>query len=86
MMSSVSDPGSFVRIRIGLYFLSPDPDQPKNPDPIRKIRIWIREKSPKNCKYKYKIIFKSYLTLSTQSQVLNTIHFSQVPPKPNPRT
>ena len=36
---SVSDPGPLVRIRSRLFFLSPD--QPKNPDSIRKIRIRI---------------------------------------------
>ena len=28
---NISDPGSFVQI--GLFFLSLDPDRPKNPDP-----------------------------------------------------
>ena len=38
---SESDPGPFVRIRIGLFFLSADPDR-------QKIRILIHEKRPQN--------------------------------------
>ena len=44
---SVSDPGPFVWIRIGI-FPSPDQDRQKNPDRIRNIRIRIHKKTPKS--------------------------------------
>ena len=45
-----SDTGDFIRIRIRLFFLSPDQDQSKNPDPIRKIQIRIPKKRPKTAR------------------------------------
>ena len=64
-------PGPFVRIR--LFFLSPDPDRPKNPDPIRKIRIGTSTSTVQ--------VLQKYIVFST----LNTFLLSQAPQKPYQR-
>ena len=50
-LSSVSDPGSFVRIWIGLFFPSPDPD--RNKIQIQPRKSGSMTKTPKKCKYNF---------------------------------
>ena len=46
LIISVSDPGLFVQIRKGLFFLRPDSERQKIRILIQKIRVRIHEKTP----------------------------------------
>ena len=68
---------ALFRIRIGLFFLSPDPDRPKIRIRSGKIPIRIHKKNAKKTESTSKT--NVYIKFST----LNNIHFGKVPPKPN---
>ena len=72
--TSVSDPG-FFRIRIELFFLSPDPDHPKFRIRIYKKRPTVKRSVSTNRKFVY-FIFSTH----------NNVLFGQVPSKPNKKT
>ena len=77
---SVSDPGFFPRIRIRLFFLSPDPDRQKIRIRSGKIRIRTREKNV--IKLGQKLKKNLYFISSTLTRSLNTVFFGQALPKP----